>query len=176
MACSNEGSTPTKTCTHWIKRLSCNATYQEVNLINLMHTGEKAHKPCSPGQKSPEVQNKGISGPTNKICVLQKNVWKKMEGRISQMLGASTDLMTLTHRFENLLFHNRAWRFIYFSSLRLSTFCTSKRRSMLEWLLPARNLPQQDPESSHLWRKRHTQSKWLRLLNKQSVFQYFVLN
>ena len=50
----------------------------EVNLRNLLCTGKEAHKrgnppwPWNPGQTSPEVQNRGISGPTKRTYVLQK--------------------------------------------------------------------------------------------------------
>ena len=50
----------------------------EVNLRNLLCEGEEAHKwgnppwLWNPGQTSPEVQNRGISGPTKRTCVLQK--------------------------------------------------------------------------------------------------------
>ena len=50
----------------------------EVNLRILLCTGDKAHKQVdppwlwNPGQMSPEVQNRGISGPTKRTDVLQK--------------------------------------------------------------------------------------------------------
>ena len=45
----------------------------EVNLRNLLCASEEARKRGNPpGQTSPEVQNRGISGPTKRTCVLQK--------------------------------------------------------------------------------------------------------
>ena len=55
----------------------------EMNLRNLLCTGEEAGKRgnppwlWNPGQTSPEVQNRGISGPAKRTCVLQKNFKKK---------------------------------------------------------------------------------------------------
>ena len=57
----------------------------EVNLRNLLWTGEEVHKRgnppwlWNPGQTSPEVQNRGISGPTKRTYVLQKFKKKKKE-------------------------------------------------------------------------------------------------
>ena len=49
----------------------------EVNLRNSLHAGNKAHKQgIHPGDMSPEIQNRGISGPTKKTYVLQ-NFFKK---------------------------------------------------------------------------------------------------
>ena len=55
----------------------------EVNLRNPLCAGEEACKwgnppwLWNPGQTSPEVQNRGISGPTKRTCVLQKIFKKK---------------------------------------------------------------------------------------------------
>ena len=57
----------------------------EVNLRTPLCTGEEACKRgnppwlWNPGQTSPEVQNRGISGPTKRTCVLQ-NLKKKKSG------------------------------------------------------------------------------------------------
>ena len=56
----------------------------EVNLRKPLHTGDKACKQGNPPwlwnpvQISPEVQNRGISGPTKKTSVLQKNLKARM--------------------------------------------------------------------------------------------------
>ena len=55
----------------------------EVNLRNPLCTGEEARKQgnppwlWNPGQTSPEVQNRGISGPTKRTCTLEKLKKKK---------------------------------------------------------------------------------------------------
>ena len=55
----------------------------EVNLRNPLCAGEEARKRWNPpwlwnpGQTSPKVQNRGISGPTKRTCVLQKFKKKK---------------------------------------------------------------------------------------------------
>ena len=54
----------------------------EVNLQDLLHTGVEARKLGNPlwlwipGQTSPEVLNRGISGPTKRTSVLQKFIKK----------------------------------------------------------------------------------------------------
>ena len=76
----------------WIKRLVADTmlatkrsagTAPEVNLRNLLHMGNKVCKwgnppwLWNPGQMSPKVQNRGISGPIEKTGVLQKIKSKK---------------------------------------------------------------------------------------------------
>ena len=66
----------------------------EVNLRNPLCAGEEARKwgnppwLWNPGQTSPEVQNRGISGPTKRTCVLQK--FKKKKKKINVVLTATT--------------------------------------------------------------------------------------
>ena len=72
----------------------------EVNLRNLLCAGDETCKQEilsgfeTPGQTSPEVQKRGMSGPTKRTYVLKKNSKKKFDNGIGERRKKSVALIT----------------------------------------------------------------------------------